>query len=112
MADMRVTLNEKSVGSIPLVTQEQYKVRDSDLKDFYLQVGKRRRTYMVQGDLRQNGKRIASIKLSVGEAGEISARDARFLTKSYLGEIGRGRHPKVPEEVVPSALLISRCRGK
>lgn len=101
MADMRMALNEKSVARIPLAMQGQYKVRDSDLKGFFLQVGKRRRTYMVQGDLRKNGKRIASVKLSVGEADQISAREARLLAKSYLGEISRGRHPKAPEEVAP-----------
>lgn len=56
---------------------------------------------MVQGDLRKNGKRIASIKLSVGEADQISAREARLLAKSYLGEISRGRHQKAPEKVEP-----------
>lgn len=102
MADLRMALNEKSVARIPLAEQGQYKVRDNDLKGFFLQVGKRRRTYMIQGDLRKNGKRIASVKLSVGEADQISARDARLLAKSYLGEISRGRHPKAPEEVAPS----------
>jgi len=70
------------------------------MKGFYLLVGKRRRTYMVQGDLRQNGKRAATVKVSVGDAEQISLKEARVLAKAYLGEIGRGRHPKEPEKSV------------
>jgi hypothetical protein len=70
------------------------------MKGFYLLVGKRRRTYMVQGDLRQNGKRAATVKVSVGDADQISVKEARLLAKAYLGEISRGRHPKEPEKPV------------
>ncbi len=101
MADLRVSLNEKAVARLPLATDGQYKVRDTDLKGFYLLIGKRRRTYMIQGDLRQQGKRAASIKVSVGDAEQMSARDARTTAKTYLVEISRGRHPKAPEEAAP-----------
>ena len=101
MADLRVSLNEKAIARLPLATDGQYKVRDTDLKGFYLLIGKRRRTYMIQGDLRQQGKRAASIKVSVGDAEQMSARDARTTAKTYLVEISRGRHPKAPEEAAP-----------
>ncbi|MCI1755710.1 MAG: integrase arm-type DNA-binding domain-containing protein [Sphingobium sp.] len=104
MADLRVSLNEKAVARLPLATDGQYKVRDTDLKGFYLLIGKRRRTYMIQGDLRQQGKRAASIKVSVGDAEQMSARDARTTAKTYLVEISRGRHPKAPEEAAPLPL--------
>lgn len=101
MADLRVSLNEKAIARLPLATDGQYKVRDTDLKGFYLLIGKRRRTYMIQGDLRQQGKRAASIKVSVGDAEQMSARDARTTAKTYLAEISRGRHPKAPEVAAP-----------
>ena len=101
MADLRVSLNEKAIARLPLATDGQYKVRDTDLKGFYLLIGKRRRTYMIQGDLRQQGKRAASIKVSVGDAEQMSARDARTTAKTYLAEISRGRYPKAPEVAAP-----------
>jgi integrase len=100
---MRLSLNEKTLARVPLATEGQYRVRDTDLKGFYLLVGKRRRTYMVQGDLRQNGKRAASIKVSVGDVEQMSARDARNLAKTYLADISRGHHPKAPSLPEPPA---------
>ena len=99
MADLRLALNDKAIGRLPPPLSGQYKVRDVDLKGFYLLVGKRRRTYMVQADLRQGGKRLATIKVTVGDATLITTRDARAVAKSYLGEIAQGRHPKPPSVV-------------
>ncbi len=92
-----MVLSDKAIGRLSPAVAGQYKVRDAELKGFYLLVGKRRRTYMVQGDLRQGSRRIASINVSVGDATQMTARDARAVAKSYLGEIGQGRHPKQPE---------------
>jgi hypothetical protein len=52
MGDVRISLNERTVARLPLAAVGQYKARDADLKGFYVLVGKRRRTFMVQGDLR------------------------------------------------------------
>jgi Arm DNA-binding domain len=98
MADMRVALSERVVARLMPSPEGQYKVLDTEVKGFYLLVGKRRRTFMVQGDLRANGKRASSIKVSVGDAEDLSVREARFLAKRYLEDIGRGKHPKAPEE--------------
>jgi hypothetical protein len=49
---------------------------------------------MVQGDLRAAGKGAASIKVSVGDAEQMSVREARATAMAYLSEISRGRHPK------------------
>src|SRR5690554_5663571 len=97
MVDLRMTLNDKAIAELPPPENGQYKARDTKLKGFYVQIGKRRRTFMVQGDLRHNGKRTASIKVSVGDAATVSSRDARAIAKSYLGEISQGRHPKAEE---------------
>ena len=95
MGTLRMVLSDKAIGRLLPAEVGQYKVRDVDLKGFYLLVGKRRRTYMVQGDLRHQGKRSASIQVSVGDALQMTSRDARAIAKTYLGQISQGRHPKV-----------------
>lgn len=64
------------------------------MKGFFVVIGKRRRTFTVQGDLRRDGKRASSIRVSIGDASEISTRAARATAKEYLAQISRGRHPK------------------
>ena len=60
MHDQRLALTQKVITQLPSPAQGQYIVRDEEIKGFYLLVGKRRRTYMVQGDLRRNGRRCGS----------------------------------------------------
>jgi integrase len=98
MSSKRLSLTEKIIAQLPAADAGQYVVRDLELKGFYLLVGKRRRTYMVQGDLRRNGRRVATLKVSVGEAAETTLREARSLAKSYLVEIRRGKHPKTKDD--------------
>jgi site-specific recombinase XerD len=91
-----MVLNDKFIDRLMSPTSGQYIVRDADLKGFYLLVGVKRRTYMVQADLRTAGRRAGTIKVKVGDAGHLSSRDARAIAKTYLGEISQGRHPKPP----------------
>lgn len=98
MPDMRIALTEKAIALLPPAKEGQYKVRDSELKGFYVLVGKRHRTYMVQADLRRNGKRVSSIKVSVGDVIDLPLREAKTIAKAYLLEISRGRHPKAPKQ--------------
>ena len=98
MADLRISLNERAVSRFLPATDGQYLVHDVDLKGFYLLIGKRRRTYMVQGDLKLDGKRGKSVKISVGSAEEMALREARSVAKLYLVELSHGRHPKTPTE--------------
>jgi site-specific recombinase XerD len=93
----RMILSEKNLERIQPPASGQFMVRDADLNGFYLLVGVKRRTYMVQADLRQSGKRLATVKVKVGDAAAMTARDARGIAKSYLGEISQGRHPIQPE---------------
>ncbi|WP_249130313.1 integrase arm-type DNA-binding domain-containing protein [Bradyrhizobium sp. AUGA SZCCT0283] len=71
-----------------------YLARDTELKGFFVVVGKRKRTFTVQADLRQGGKRASSIRVAIGDAGEISTRTARATANDYLAQISRGQHPK------------------
>ena len=55
--DDRVLLTDAVVARLPLAQAGQYKLRDSELKGFFVQVGKRKRTYMAQGEYWREGHR-------------------------------------------------------
>jgi hypothetical protein len=65
---MRLALTDKAILALPFTASGQQIVRDAELPGFFVMVGRRTKTFMVQGDLRQNGKR-QSLRLKVGEAG-------------------------------------------
>ncbi|MDH2350405.1 integrase arm-type DNA-binding domain-containing protein [Bradyrhizobium sp. SSUT112] len=73
-----------------------YLARDTELKGFFVVVGKRKRTFTVQGDLRQRGKRASSIRVSIGDAS--TTRAARAIAKEYLVQISKGQHPKARQD--------------
>lgn len=77
-----------------------YLARDAELKGFFVVVGKRKRTFTVQGDLRQGGKRASSIRVSIGDTREMSTRTARAIAKEYLAQISKGQHPKADQRDV------------
>jgi hypothetical protein len=94
MADVRILLTDKAIARLPAPKDGWYLARDTELKGFLVVVGKRKKTFTVQGDLRQGGKRASSIRVAIGDAGEISTRTARATAKDYLAQISRGQHPK------------------
>lgn len=98
MPDQCVALTEKVIARLPTPVDGQYKVRDEELKGFYLLVGKKRRTYMVKADLRKNGKRISSLNIAVGDARQMQLREAKTLAKTYLIQISQGQHPTQKEK--------------
>lgn len=61
-------------------------------------MGKRKRTFTVQGDLRQGGKRASSIRVSIGDTRELTTRAARAIAKEYLAQISRGQRPKAAKQ--------------
>jgi hypothetical protein len=50
MPDTRVTLTDRSIGGLPFAVSSQYFARDTELAGFAVLVGKRRKTFVVQGD--------------------------------------------------------------
>jgi integrase len=96
-------LTDKDVARLPVPPAGWYLVRDEELKGLFVVVGQRTKTYTVQGDLRKGGKR-RSIRVVVGEAGDITARDARVSARQYLSQIAKGVHPKpkVFDALVPT----------
>src|SRR6185369_7085752 len=94
MADIRILLADKTIAQLSNPDDGWYLARDTELKGFFVVVGKRKRTFTVQGDLRQNGKRASSIRVTIGDTREMSTRTARATAKDYLVQISRGQHPK------------------
>jgi hypothetical protein len=64
MADVRILLTDKAIARLPTPKEGWYLARDTELKGFFVVVGKRKKTFTVQGDLRQAGKRSSSIRLA------------------------------------------------
>lgn len=94
MADLRIPLNDKTLERLQFCDTGRYIVRDTDLKGFFVVIGAKKKTFTVQGDLRQEGKRASSIRVAIGECSEMSTRTARAIAKDYLSQISRGLHPK------------------
>jgi len=105
MADMRIPLNDKTVERLPLPEKGRYIVRDTDQKGFFLMVGARKKTFMVQGDLRQQGKRASTIRIAIGDSKQLSTRAARAAAKEYLIQISRGIHPKSDEKATKASTI-------
>ncbi|WP_095205223.1 integrase family protein [Mesorhizobium carmichaelinearum] len=93
MADIRILINDRAVIDLRAPNSGQYRARDTQLKGFHVIVGKRSKTFAVQGDLRKDGKRVASISVRIGEAATMSTREARATAKIYLAQISKGEHP-------------------
>ncbi|MCK1525016.1 integrase arm-type DNA-binding domain-containing protein [Bradyrhizobium sp. 17] len=94
MTDIRIALSDKAIAQLPTPENGWYLARDTELKGFFVVVAKRKRTFTVQGDLRQRGKRASSIRVSIGNASELTTRRARTIAKEYLAQISKGHHPK------------------
>jgi integrase len=93
MHPSRVSLTDKVIFNLPFGAAGQRLVRDAELAGFFVIVGKRTKTFMVQGDLRANGKR-QSVRIKVGEVGELNTREARARAKTVLGSIAKGIDPR------------------
>ena len=65
-------------------------------------VGKRRKTFVIQGDIRK-GKQRFSIRLKIGAVGEKTTREARAEAKELLGKIAKGIDPREKNQLSNSA---------
>ncbi len=102
MEDHRATLTDRYIERLPLADGERYRVRDTDLKGFFLLVGARRKTFMIQGECWRNGKR-RTVKMAIGAAEDLTAREARLEAKSKLTAIARGEiEEALPEPPHPT----------
>ncbi len=99
----QLLFTDRSISGLPFEKGKQRIVRDTELSGFFLRIGARTKTYMVQGDLRSDGVR-QTILMKVGTAGDMPAREARAKAKRLLGDILAGIDPRPkpePKEEVP-----------
>jgi integrase len=94
MTDRGFTLTDRGIEALPYASSGQYFARDDELRGFAVLVGKRRKTYVVQGDIRARGRRQRSVRIKIGEFGRISTRKARAAAKEILGKITKGIDPR------------------
>lgn len=52
-----------------------------------------KKTFTIQADMRQNGKRVSTLRIAIGDSDELSTRSARATAKEYLAQISRGKYP-------------------
>ena len=90
---LRVALSDRLIAGLPLVKGAQKIVRDAELAGFFVLVGSRSKSFMVQGDLRQGSQR-QSLRIKVGDVGKLTTRGARAKAKALLGQIANGIDPR------------------
>src|SRR5258708_37723506 len=93
MYPAHLALTDKAIIALPFASAGQRIVRDVELPVFLVMIGKRRKTLTVQGDLRASGIR-RSVRVKVGDVGDVKTREARAKAKELLGSIARGFDPR------------------
>ena len=74
MTDQRILLTDKAIARLRAAVGTQYKVRDSELPGFFVLVGKRRKSFMAQGEFWRDGFREFAVQVKLGDFGEMSTR--------------------------------------
>lgn len=92
--NFRFLLTDRSIAHLPLAERGQYFAFDEKLGGFQVVVGRKRKTFMVRSEIRVNGKRIASARVTIGDCSKITVAKARTIAEGYLSEMRQGRHPK------------------
>jgi hypothetical protein len=90
-------LTDRNLIGLPFSPSGQYRARDTELRGFFVLIGSRTKSFMIQADLRTAAGR-SSIRMKVAEVGEMTARDARARAKALLGRIAGGEDPRPPRE--------------
>jgi hypothetical protein len=93
MGDLRLPLTDKNVMGLPPAMKGQYRARDTELAGFFVLIGARAKSFMIQADLRVGGGR-QTVRMKVAEIGEMTTRDARAKAKTLLGSIADGIDPR------------------
>lgn len=109
MSDQRQILTDKLIARLPLASEKQYKVRDTELPGFFLLVGKRRKSFMAQGEFWRDGTREFAAQVKLGDFGDISTREARSKAKDALGSIARGQRPGDEAKIKPGSITLRQA---
>jgi site-specific recombinase XerD len=109
MADQREILTDKSILRLPYAGEKQYRVRDSELSGFFVLIGKRRKTFMAQGEFWRDGVREFAAQVKLGHFGEMTARQARGKAKEALGLIAKGQRPGEAPKIKPGSITLRQA---
>jgi integrase len=93
MNDSKAALTDQIVTGLSVPATGRYLVRDTELAGFFVLVGQRSKTFMVQGDLRVGDPR-QTVRMKIGRADRLTTRKARAAAKEILGKIARGEDPR------------------
>jgi hypothetical protein len=93
MPDTKLALTDRTVADLPSPAADRYLVRDTELAGFFVQVGKRTKTFMVQADLRVGGTR-QTIRVKLCQTDHMTTRKARAAAMEILGKIAKGEDPR------------------
>lgn len=105
MADQRQALTDKSIALL-CAGEKQFKVRDSELPGFFVLIGKRRKTFMAQGEFWRDGVREFTVQVKLGDFGEMTTRQARGKAKAALGSIAKGQRPGEDPKIKSGSITL------
>jgi integrase len=108
MADQRQALTDKSIALL-CAGEKQYKVRDSELPGFFVLIGKRRKTFMAQGEFWRDGVREFTVQVKLGDFGEMTTRQARGKAKEALGSIAKGQRPGEDPKIKSGSITLRQA---
>lgn len=100
-------LTDRAVAALPYQSGTQVDFRDAEVAGFFVRVGARSKTYMIEADLRIGDAR-QRVRMKIGSAGALSARDARSKAKALLGQIQDGIDPRPRPEPPPVPVSLAR----
>ena len=86
----RLSLSDRVVATLPLAASGQQIVRDSDLAGFFVLIGTRSKTYTIQSDLWENGRR-RTLRIKIGEADRGFGSRAREARVELLDQFHQDR---------------------
>lgn len=109
MADNRQLLTDKAIARLPYAADKQYKVRDTELPGFFVLVGKKKKTFMAQGEFWRDGVREFAAQVKLGECGDVTTREARSKAKVEIGSIARGERPGEEQKIKPGAVTLRKA---
>lgn len=93
MPDINLALTDRAVAGLPLASSGQYFAKDTELRGFWVLVGKRKKTFVVQGERKHKGQRL-SVRMKLDDVR--TTREARAKAKKILGMIAEGIDPREP----------------
>ncbi len=72
-------------------------------------VGKKKKTFMAQGEFWREGVREFAAQVKLGECGDVTTREARSKAKVEIGSIARGDRPGEEQKVKPGAITLRKA---